>query len=147
MCTLLERPDATVRPTPQDRTQNTMQALAGQLIHIVEHQAMANIKQRVATIQLWQREVCRIALTRRWAVRGGRTTVPRRSVIDRVAIRVVHVEEKPMGYLLPCRHLERIVVRVNDVAPVAQVAVIVIREATVAGPGPAKVVGDGSGGR
>jgi len=67
--------------------------------------------------------------------------VPRRSVIDRVAVGVVHVEEKPMGYLFPCRHLERVIVGVNDVAPVAQVAVVVVREPSVATPGAAKIVG------
>src|SRR5229473_567362 len=102
---------------------------------------MANIKQRVAAIQPWQREVGRKTFTRSWTVGGGRAAVPRRSIIDRVAVSVVHVEQKAVTDLLLACRLKGVVVRVDDVAPIAQVAVVVVREPAIAIPSAAEIVG------
>src|SRR5579864_34152 len=92
---------------------------------------MANIEQRVAAIQLRQCPIRRIALTRSSAVGCGGAAVPSRAVIDGVAVCVIHIEEKAMAGLLLQGYLERVIVRIDYVAPVAQVPIDVVRKTVV----------------
>src|SRR6266849_7216675 len=75
------------------------------------------------------------------AVGGGGSAVPGRSVVNRVAVGVVHVEEQPMTHLVLQRRLQRAVVGVDRVLPVAQAAVVLVQPATQTGQCPAEVVG------
>ena len=146
----LERPHAAIGPSAQYRTHNAVQGLPGQLPDIVQHYTMPNIKEGVTSIQTGHRGIRCIALSRSRAVGSSCAAVPCRSSVNRVAIGVVHVKQQAMTDLLSKRYLKRIVVGVDNVPPVAQVAVVVVRKtevrrrsrstAPVASPGAAKII-------
>src|SRR5438128_1778433 len=146
----LEGPNSAIGPSSQDGTHDAMQVLAGQLPNVIEHYTMPNIKEGVTPVQTGLRGIGRITLSRSRAVGSSRAAVPRGPLVNGVAVGVIRIEQQAMTDLLFKRYLKRIVVGIDDVAPVAQVAVVVVGKtevrrrsrstAPVAGPGTAKII-------
>ncbi len=124
--------DAVVRPAAGDPTQNTIQALSRQLINVVQHQPVANVVDRVPTIESRKSLVRSEAFAGSGAIGGRRATMPSRSFVDRVAVRVAHVEQQAVTHLVLQRSLQRAVVGVDRVLPVTQ-ATIVLVQAVISG--------------
>src|SRR5438132_7598110 len=131
MRTGLEGPDAAVGPATQYRTHDAVQILSRQLPNVVQHYTMTNIEERITPVQTGHRRIGRITLSCSSAVGSSCAAVPRRPFVNRVAIGVVHVEQKPVANLFLESHLQRVVVGINHVPPVAQVAVVVVRKTEV----------------
>src|ERR1700688_2862998 len=137
----LEGPDAVVRPSAQDRASGTFQVKPRQLVNVVHNQAVPDVIDRVAAIQTRVRVCCRITLASGGAIRGSRTAVPGRAVIDRVAVGVVDVEEQATRHLMLDRGLQRVVIGVDRIFPNTQLEVVRIQAATQTQPRYAEVVG------
>src|SRR6266446_5679105 len=143
MRSTLERPDAVIRPAPGDPAQNALQVLPGQLVNVVEHQPMPDVEDRVAPIQARHSLIRGEALSGSCAVRRCGSAMPGRTVIDRVAVRVVYVEEQTMAHLVFQRSLQRVVIGVDLVLPVTEAAIVLIQTPTLPGPCSAEIVGCG----
>lgn len=62
------------------------------LVNIVHGKRVADIKDRIATVEPWQSLVAAVPFTRAFMVRTGSTAVPRGTVVNRVAPRVMNSE-------------------------------------------------------
>ena len=113
----LERPDSVVLPSVEHLTEEASVSSERQIPHIVEYQPMADIEDRVPTIQLGFRKVGCESVAGGVAVGGSRAAMPSRAIVNRMAPRVVQVEKQAMAGLLLKRELERVVIRIRGVLP------------------------------
>src|SRR5262249_47377663 len=92
--------DSVVDPAAQDVSDDAgLRPVPRQLPNVIGYQALTDIKDRVASIKLRQGYVCGVTLAGACAVRTGRTAVPGRSTVNRVAPSVVQVEDHAVAGL------------------------------------------------
>ena len=87
----LERPDAVVLPSSQSMAQKTLLSLKPrELPRVAECEPVADVENRVSSIQFRPGLVQAEPFTRRVPVGGGRAAVPSGACVNRVAPSVVH---------------------------------------------------------
>src|SRR5437660_5401359 len=89
---------------------------------------MSYIENRVASIQLRQPVVRRVSLASSCPVCGCRAAMPCGTVVNRMAVGVVHIELDTVTSLVFQSYLQGVVVRVRHIQPGSQVSEIRIRE-------------------
>ena len=93
MRSALKRPDTTPLPTAQGGGEPTMViAEERHFPNVGEGEAVPNIKDGVAPIQIWQSLICGEPVPRGSAVHGAANTLPRGITVDRVTVSVVSTE-------------------------------------------------------
>lgn len=121
----LKRPDAIELPAPQ---QDTGQVVAvskkGNLPNVVEGEAVPNIKDGVASVEIWFGLVRSNRIAGRNTVYGDRTALPSGSIIDRVAVSIIPTELQTPTHAFRYGELQCVISRTGGVLPDAQSPVI-----------------------
>ena len=104
---------------------------------------MANVVDRVPTIESRKSLIRCEAFAGSRAIGGRRPTMPSRPLVDRVAVRVVDVEQQAVTHLVLQRRLQRVVVGVDRILPITQAAIVLVQAAVQANQSPPEVIGNG----
>src|SRR5947209_11218406 len=112
-------------PSAQNGCHDTTVALEEwKLVNIIHGKRVADIENRIATIEPWHSLIAAVPFTRAFVVRAGRTAVPRRAIVDRMAPCVMNCELQAPTHLFAERDLHGVVNGVVYIFPDAKFSII-----------------------
>jgi hypothetical protein len=71
-----------------------------ELVNVIHDQRVADIEDGIATIEPWHGLIAAIPFTRPFMVRAGRAAVPRRAIVDCMAIGIMRRKLQAAAHLL-----------------------------------------------
>ena len=85
--------------------------------NVVEREAMTDIEDRIAPVELRPGQVGRVAIASRKSIRSRAATNPRRPTVNGVAVGIVPTDLQTMGHFLFHRKLKPVINGVHAVFP------------------------------